>query len=269
MSALLKIDNLECTYQKFILAISGVSLSVKEGQILGLLGTNGAGKTTTVRCVMGRGVLKPLEGRITKGSIQLSIEDITGRSTPEIVKMGISLVPEGRGIFEDMTVEENLKVGAHTLSHGTSTAANFEKIYSYFPALETRKDRTAGYLSGGEQQMLAIGRALMAVPKVLILDEPSLGLAPLLVEKIFEIVKTIRENEEVSILLIEQNASVTFEIADYVYIMENGIIVTDDVPEKLKETPEVREFYLGISSTGHRKDYRHVKTYKKRRHWFS
>ncbi len=269
MSSLLEIDNLECTYQRFILAISGVSISLKEHQILALLGTNGAGKTTTLRCVMGKGVLKPLEGRVTKGSIRLRGENIVSRPTPEVVKRGIMMVPEGRGIFEDMTVEENIRVGAHVARAGTTFAADYEKVCSYFPILKKRKRETAGYLSGGEQQMLAIARALMGKPTILILDEPSLGLAPLMVETIFDIVKSIRNGEGVSILVVEQNASIAFATADYVYIMENGGIVMDGSPAVVKEAPEVKEFYLGISSSGRRKSYLSVKTYKKRRHWFS
>jgi branched-chain amino acid transport system ATP-binding protein len=252
-----------------MLAISGVSLSVKSSQIVALLGTNGAGKTTTLRCVMGKSLLKPLEGEVTKGGISFAGQQLTTAETPKVVAMGISLVPEGRGIFEDMTVEENLKVGAHRLQKGGDLAAEFEKVYSYFPALKGRKKQIAGYLSGGEQQMLAIGRALMTVPKLLMLDEPSLGLAPILVETIFDIISEIEKREGVSILLVEQNASVALEISDYAYIMENGGVVLDGDPETLKEDSRVKEFYLGISSEGQRKHYRNVKSYKKRKRWFS
>lgn len=269
MEPLLEIDNLECVYQKVILAVHGVSLSLRPHQIIALLGTNGAGKTTTLRCIMGQGLLKPLEGEITKGWIRFAGKPIEKKPTPQIVKMGISLVPEGRGIFEDMTVEENLRAGAYTLPRNRDWRAPFEKIYSYFPTLAARQKQLAGYLSGGEQQMLSIGRALMTTPTLLICDEPSLGLAPLLVEEIFRIILAIREKEGASILLVEQNASIALEVADYVYILENGGIVLDGTPARLQENPEVKEFYLGISSTGHRKNYRDVKSYKKRKRWFS
>ncbi len=265
---LLEIDNLECVYQKFMLAISGVSLQVSPSQIVALLGTNGAGKTTTLRCVMGKGLLKPLEGEVTKGSIRFDGTQLALTDTPRVVSLGISLVPEGRGIFEDMTVEENLKVGAHTLDKDRDLLGEFEKVYSYFPALQGRKRQLAGYLSGGEQQMLAIGRALMTVPRLLMLDEPSLGLAPILVETIFGIISAIRDREGVSVLLVEQNASVALGISDYAYIMENGGVVLDGSPDTLKEDNRVKEFYLGISSAGQRRHYRNVKSYKKRKRWF-
>lgn len=269
MNTLLKIENLECVYQKYILAITGISLTLKENQIVALLGTNGAGKTTAVRCILGKGLLKPLEGKVTKGNVVFNGKETQVLPTSQVVSMGISLVPEGRGIFEDLTVEENLKVGAHSRSTNFDLSAEFDKVYHYFPVLENRRKGIAGYLSGGEQQMLAIGRALMSKPILLILDEPSLGLAPMLVDEIFSIIKSIRDHENVSVLVIEQNATVAFEVADYAYIMENGSMMIDGTPDILKESAEVKEFYLGISSTGRRKDYRDVKSYKKRRHWFS
>ncbi len=269
MPVLLEVDNVECVYQKHILAVSGVSLLLKKSQILALLGTNGAGKTTILRCIMGKSLLKPLEGEVTKGGIRFEGERLDLKTTPQVVGMGIALVPEGRGIFEDMTVEENLRVGGHNVHSGQNHSVSYEKIYSYFPVLKQRKRQTAGYLSGGEQQMLAIGRALMSAPKLLILDEPSLGLSPMLIENIFEIIKTINAEEGVSILLVEQNASIALEVADYSYIMENGSVVLDGPPETLKEDQRVREFYLGISSCGQRKCYRDVKSYKKRKRWFS
>jgi branched-chain amino acid transport system ATP-binding protein len=269
MTSLLSIDNLECVYLKSILAVSGVSLTLKEGQIVAVLGPNGAGKTTTLRCVMGKSLLKSLDGEIRKGSVRFNGERVDLTPTPQVVKMGISMVAEGRGIFGDMTVEENLKVGAHCISHTQEISARCKTVYSFFPQLEARKKRLAGYLSGGEQQMLAIGRALMTTPTVLLLDEPSLGLAPLMVDEIVRVIVEIRKAEGVSVILVEQNASIALDVADYAYIMENGSIVLDGVPAKLKEDPRVREFYLGISKSGQRKHFRELKSYKKQKHWFS
>ncbi len=266
-SSLLEINNLECVYQKNILAVSEVSLSVKKRQIVALLGTNGAGKTTTLRCIMGKGLLKPIEGEVTKGWVRLNGERIDNKPTHQVVEMGISLVSEGRGILEDMTVEENLRVGAYVLPR--RHILKYEKVYSYFPSLEPKRKQIAGYLSGGEQQMLAVGRAIMTTLIILLLDEPSLGLAPRLVDEIFRILIEIRENEGVSILLVEQDAFSALEIVDYGYIMENGRVVLDGIPSELKERPEVKEFYLGVSSAGSRKHYRDVKSYKKRKRWSS
>jgi branched-chain amino acid transport system ATP-binding protein len=269
MQPLLEIDNLECVYEESILAVNGVSLVLQKGQIVVLLGTNGAGKTTTLRCIMGKDLLKSLRGRVNKGSILLNGEEILPKSTPQVVKMGISLVPEGRGIFEDMTVEENLRVGAYPLPRAAELLPKYEKIYAYFPQLRILKRKIAGYLSGGEQQMLAIGRALMATPTLLIVDEASLGLAPVVTREIFDILKSIRDKEGVSVLAVEQQASAALEMADYCYVMENGRIVLDGPPDKLKNDPSVKEFYLGISSSGDQKNYQNLKSYKKRKRWFS
>jgi len=267
--SLLAIDNLECVYMKSIVGVSGVSLSLKEGQIVAVLGPNGAGKTTTLRCIMGKTLLRSLDGEIKKGEVHFKNQRLDTIRTPQGVKMGISMVAEGRGIFGDMTVEENLKVGAHCVPRGQDVSARYKRVYSFFPQLEARKKRLAGYLSGGEQQMLAIGRALMTTPAVLLLDEPSLGLAPRMVDEIVRVILDIRKAGGVSVMLVEQNASAALDIADYAYIIENGSIVLDGAPRKLKEDPRVREFYLGISKTGQRKHFRELKSYKKRKHWFS
>jgi branched-chain amino acid transport system ATP-binding protein len=269
MTSLLSIDNLECVYLKSILALSGVSLNLKEGQIMALLGPNGAGKTTTLRCIMGTSLLKSLDGEVKKGGVHFNGVRVDLMPTPRVVKMGISMVAEGRGIFGDMTVEENLKVGAHCISHSQDISTKYNTVYSFFPQLEARKKRLAGYLSGGEQQMLAIGRALMTTPTVLLLDEPSLGLAPRMVDEIVRVIVEIRKAGGVSVILVEQNASLALDVADYAYIMENGSLVLDGVPEKLKEDDRVREFYLGISKSGQRKHFRELKSYKKQKHWSS
>jgi branched-chain amino acid transport system ATP-binding protein len=265
----LSIDNLECVYLKSVVAVSGVSLHLKEGQIVAVLGPNGAGKTTTLRSVMGKSLLKSLGGEIRKGEVHFKGERVDMLPTAQVVRMGISMVAEGRGIFGDMTVEENLKVGAHSVPRGQDVSARYERVYSFFPQLAARSKRLAGYLSGGEQQMLAMGRALMTTPTILLLDEPSLGLAPRMVDEIGRVILEIRNAGGVSVILVEQNAWAALDIADYAYVVENGSIVLDGVPQKLKEDTRVREFYLGISNTGERRHFRELKSYRKRKHWFS
>lgn len=269
MTSILAIDNLECVYMKSILAVSDVSLNLKEGQIVALLGPNGAGKTTTLRCIMGKSLLKSLDGEIKKGQVRYKDARVDNMLTPQVVKMGISMVAEGRGIFRDMTVEENLKIGAHCISRGRDISHKYKTVYSFFPTLEVRRNRLAGYLSGGEQQMLAIGRALMTTPTLLLLDELSLGLAPRMIDTIIRVIVEISKTEGVSVLLVEQNASVALDVADYAYIIENGSIVLEGVPKKLKQDARVKEFYLGISKSGKRRHFRELKSYKKRKHWFS
>jgi branched-chain amino acid transport system ATP-binding protein len=269
VTSLLTIDNLECVYLNSILAVSGVSVILKAGQIVAILGPNGAGKTTTLRCIMGKSLLRSQEGEIKKGSVHFNEERVDLMPTHQVVKMGISMVAEGRGIFGDMTVEENLRVGAHCIPRGQDVSVRYKAAYSFFPQVEARKKQLAGYLSGGEQQMLAIARALMTTPTVLLLDEPSLGLAPLMVDEIVRVIVEIGKAEGVSVILVEQNASIALEVADYAYIMENGSIVLDGDPAKLKEDARVREFYLGISKNGQRKHFRDLKSYKKRKRWFS
>ncbi len=263
---MLSLNNVEVIYNKVILVLKGMSMEVPKGKIVGLLGANGAGKTTTLKAISG--LLKPEDGEVTDGSITFMGKPIHNHEPEEIVRMGIFQVMEGRRVFEHLTVEENLIAGAYT-RRGGNTQADLEMVYTYFPRLKERYKQTAGYLSGGEQQMLAIGRALMAHPKVMLLDEPSLGLAPLLVQEIFNIVQRINQEQGTTILLVEQNANLTLQVADYAYIMENGRIVLEGTPEELKENADVREFYLGLTEVGKRKSYRDVKHYKRRKRWLS
>jgi len=265
-SWLLVLNNVEVIYDRVILVLKGLSLTVPEGKIVALLGANGAGKTTTLKAISG--LLKAENGEVTDGTIEFLGQKISGLDAEEIVRRGIFQVMEGRRVFEHLTVEENLLAGAYSRRDRHGTKQDMEKVYGYFPRLRQLKHRIAGYLSGGEQQMLAIGRALMARPRLMLLDEPSLGLAPLLVQEIFHIVKTINEQEGTSILLVEQNASIALSIADYGYIMENGRIVLEGEVEKLRENEDVREFYLGLTEMG-KKSYRDVKHYKRRKRWLS
>ncbi len=263
---MLSLNNVEVIYNKVILVLKGMSLQVPQGQIVGLLGANGAGKTTTLKAISG--LLKPEDGEVTDGSIEFLGQPIHNHDPEDIVRMGIFQVMEGRRVFEHLTVEENLIAGAYT--HASSSLHDdLEMVYTYFPRLKERRKQTAGYLSGGEQQMLAIGRALMAHPKLMLLDEPSLGLAPLLVREIFDIVQRINQEHGTTILLVEQNANLTLQVADYAYIMENGRIVLEGTPAELKENADVREFYLGLTEVGKRKSYRDVKHYKRRKRWLS
>ncbi len=264
---MLTLNNVEVIYNKVILVLKGMSLQVPEGKIVGLLGANGAGKTTTLKAISG--LLKPEDGEVTDGSIEFMGEPIHNRDPEDIVRMGIFQVMEGRRVFEHLTVEENLIAGAYTRRERGSLRHDLEMVYSYFPRLKERHDKVAGYLSGGEQQMLAIGRALMAKPKLVLLDEPSLGLAPLLVQEIFNIIQRINEEQGTTILLVEQNANLTLQVADYAYIMESGRIVLEGTPAELKENADVREFYLGLTEVGKRKSYRDVKHYKRRKRWLS
>ncbi|MGH2543286.1 MAG: ABC transporter ATP-binding protein [Ardenticatenaceae bacterium] len=262
---MLSLNNVEVMYDDVILVLKGLSLEVKEGQIVTLLGSNGAGKSTTLKAI--GGLLKPEDGEVTDGEILLEEKPIHHRDAAEIVRMGIFQVMEGRRVFEHLTVEENLRAGAYT--RRGSVAPELELVYGYFSRLRERRGQIAGFLSGGEQQMLAIGRALMAQPRLMMLDEPSLGLAPLLVAEIFEIISRINEERGTTILLVEQNARLALEIADYAYIMENGRVVLDGRPTDLKNNADVREFYLGLNEVGQRKSYRTVKHYKRRKRWLS
>ncbi len=263
---MLQVNNIEVIYNKVILVLKGLSLEVPRGQIVALLGANGAGKTTTLKAISG--LLKPEDGEVTDGSIVFEGQEIHEMDAEEIVRLGIFQVMEGRRVFEHLTTEENLMAGAYTRP-GREFQEDLEKVYHYFPRLKERRHQRAGYLSGGEQQMLAIGRALMARPKLMLLDEPSLGLAPLLVREIFNIIQRINQEQGTTILLVEQNANLALQIADYAYIMENGRIVLDGTPEVLRENADVREFYLGLTEVGQRKSYREVKHYKRRKRWLS
>jgi branched-chain amino acid transport system ATP-binding protein len=263
---MLEVANLEVVYNDVVLVLRGLSLDVPDGQIVALLGANGAGKTTALRAITG--ILDIHSGDITKGSVALDGERIDGKDPSAIVRMGIAQVLEGRRIFAEMTVDDNLRAGAFTNSDRGSVAAAHERVMDLFPVLQGRRKDTAGYLSGGEQQMLAIGRALMADPKLLILDEPTLGLAPMLVQQIRDIIVDINR-QGMSVLLIEQNANMALSIANYGYIMETGKVVMDGDPQKLLGDEDVKEFYLGLHGEGERKSFRDVKHYKRRKRWLS
>lgn len=260
---MLKINNIEVVYNDVILVLKGLSLEVKQGSIAALLGSNGAGKTTTLKAVSG--LLRPDDGEITDGKIWFDGERIDKKDAADIVKSGIFQVMEGRRVFKDLTVEENLIAGAYTRPGNTVSTA-MERVYNYFPRLKDRRSQLAGYMSGGEQQMLAIGRAIMAAPKLILMDEPSLGLAPLLVKEIFNIITTLNREEGTTILLVEQNANMALSAAHYGYIMENGRVVLDGTTEELKANDDVKEFYLGLSE---KKSFRDVKHYRRRKRWLS
>lgn len=263
---MLKLNNIEVIYSDVILVIKGLSLEVSEGQIVALLGANGAGKTTTLKSISG--LLKPEDGAVTDGSIEFLGQRIDNRDAADIVRMGIFQVMEGRRVFEHLNVEENLRAGSYTRTDG-NVRADMDNVYDYFPRLRERRTQKAGYMSGGEQQMLAIGRALMARPKMMLLDEPSLGLAPLLVQEIFGIIQRINREQGVTILLVEQNARIALNTADYGYLMENGRVVLEGETSKLRQNADVREFYLGLGEGGATKSYRNIKHYKRRKRWLS
>jgi branched-chain amino acid transport system ATP-binding protein len=264
---MLKVTNLETTYNDIILALKGISIEVLPGKIVALLGANGAGKTTTIKTVSG--IRKTLNLVVEDGSIEFEGDILNDKEPHEIVSKGILQIPEGRQIFAELTVEENLIIGSYSLANRADFQKNKEKVFDYFPFLPQRIQQLAGYLSGGEQQMLAIGRALVANPKLMMLDEPSLGLAPLIVEEIFEIIRRINQEEGMTILLVEQNANMALSIAQHAYILENGRIVMEGPSEKLLRDKDIREFYLGLSETGDRKSFRDIKHYKRRKRWLS
>jgi branched-chain amino acid transport system ATP-binding protein len=266
MASILTVNNLEVIYNHVILVLKGLSLSVEEGGVVTLLGSNGAGKSTTLKAISG---FLPLEdGEITDGWIEYRGRPLTREPPHRRVKNGIFQVMEGRRIFEELTVEENLACGAYT-RRGSEVKDDMARCFSYFPVLKDRLRRTAGYLSGGEQQMLAISRALLARPRLMMLDEPSLGLAPILVDNIFGIIQQINQREGTTILLVEQNAQMALSVSTYGYIMENGRVVLDGPVERLLGDPDVQEFYLGLGVGGGRKSYREVKHYKRRKRWLS
>ena len=264
---MLRLNIIEVIYSDVILVLKGVSLEVPDGKIISLLGANGAGKTTTLKAISG--VLYTELGEVTDGSIEFDDMRIDGNAPEEIVQMGIVQVMEGRRMFEHLTVEENLRVGAYARKDRDAILKDLESVYHYFPRLKDLRGHVSGYLSGGERQMLVMGRALMAHPKVMLLDEPSLGLSPLLVREIFGIIKRINKEEGTSILLVEQNAKIALSTSDYGYIMENGRVVLDGPSVKLKENEDIKEFYLGLSQVGKRKSYREVKHYRRRKRWLS
>ncbi len=263
---MLTVNNIEVIYDDVILVLKGLSLHVPKGKIVAVLGSNGAGKTTTLKAISG--LLKTEEGEVTDGTIVLDGERIDRLPPEEVVRRGVFQVMEGRRVFEDLTVEENIVMGGYTRSDRVGLRRDFALCFDYFPRLKERRKKLAGYLSGGEQQMLAISRALMARPKMMMLDEPSLGLAPLLVKEIFRIVKRINQEEKTTLLLVEQNANLALSIADYGYIMEGGRVVLDGEPEKLRANEDVKEFYLG-GGAGEKKSYKNLKFYKRRKRWLS
>ncbi|CAM3683915.1 ABC transporter ATP-binding protein [Bordetella tumulicola] len=263
----LDINNIEVVYNKVVQVLRGLSLSVPSGQVVALLGSNGAGKSTTLKAISR--LLSLENGELVKGQIAFNGQDIAQMAPQVLVRSGMSHVMEGRRVFEDLTVEENLVAATYALSHRRATRADFDLVYDYFPRLHERRKGLAGYLSGGEQQMLAIGRALLARPRLMLLDEPSLGLSPMLVENIFTIIARINREQDTAMLLVEQNASVALAIAHYGYIMETGKVMIDGTAEKLSQDPDVREFYLGVGGSGEARSFRDIKHYKRRKRWLS
>ena len=264
---LLSVNGIEVIYNHVILVLKGVSLCVPEGGIVAILGANGAGKTTTLRAVSN--LLKSERGDVTKGSVVYRGEKVHRLSPSDLVKRGVIQVMEGRHCFAHLTVEENLLTGAYTRNASRAeVSADLEKVYSYFPRLKTRRHSQSGYTSGGEQQMTAVGRALMSRPNMILLDEPSMGLAPQIVEEIFEIVRNLNQKEKVSFLLAEQNTNVALRYADFGYILENGRVVMEGAAASLAENEDVKEFYLGISTSG-RKSFRDAKHYRRRKRWLA
>jgi branched-chain amino acid transport system ATP-binding protein len=264
---ILALNNIEVIYDHVILVLKGVSLEVGAGRIVAILGANGAGKSTTLKSISN--LVRSERGEVTKGSIEFKGERVDGLTPNDLVRRGCIQVMEGRHCFGHLTVEENLLTGSFTRSDGrAAVAADLERVYNYFPQLRERRSAQAGYTSGGEQQMTAIGRALMSRPTMILLDEPSMGLAPQIVEQIFEIVRNINTKEQVSFLLAEQNTNVALRFADYGYILENGRVVLDGDAKSLRENEDVKEFYLGVGGTD-RKSFRDVKSYKRRKRWLA
>ena len=261
---ILIVNNIEVVYSHVILVLKGVSLKVKKGGITALLGGNGAGKSTTLKSISN--LLASERGEVTKGSVTFSNQYIHDLDPAQLVKRGVIQVMEGRHCFEHLTVEENLLTGAYTRSNNKEVKDDLERVYNYFPRLRDRRNSLAGYTSGGEQQMIAIGRALMAHPTMILLDEPSMGLAPQLVKQIFEIVAEINRKEGVTILLAEQNTNVALQYAEYAYILENGRVVMEGSAESMRDNEDVKEFYLGISGEG-RQSFKDVKQYRRRKRW--
>ena len=262
---MLTLNNVEVVYDGVILVLKGVSLGAGPGRITALLGANGAGKTTALKAISG--LLHAERGQITKGVIELDGERLDLLAPHDIVSRGVVQIFEGRRVFEGLSVEENLVVGGHTQARLHQIRRGMEFVFGLFPLLKERRRQQAGYLSGGEQQMLAIGRALISEPKVILLDEPSLGLAPLIVEQIFQIILRLKQDRNLTVLLVEQNAAMALEVADYAYVMETGRIMLQGEAATLRENPEVKEFYLGLNEVGARRSYRDVRHGRRRRHW--
>ena len=267
VDTILELSNIEVVYNKAIQVLRGLSLRVPRGHIVALLGSNGAGKSTTLKAISN--LLGLQDGAMTAGSVRFDGTDTAAMAPHALVRAGLFHVMEGRHVFEDLTVEENLVAATYALTGRRARAADFDRVYEYFPRLHERRRGLAGYLSGGEQQMLAIGRALIAEPQLMLLDEPSLGLSPVLVETIFEIIARINAERGVSMLLVEQNASMALAVAHYGYIMETGKVVIDNTAQQLAADPDVREFYLGVGQEGGSKSFRELKHYKRRKRWLS
>lgn len=264
---MLQVNNIEVVYANIIQVLRGVSLEVGDGKIVALLGANGAGKTTTIKAISG--LLKTEEGEVTDGSIHFDGQRIDRFSTQDIAALGMSQVMEGRRVLAHLTVQENLMVFAHHRKDRGQVKKDLEMVFDYFPRIKSFSHRTSGYLSGGEQQMLVIGRALMAQPKLMLLDEPSLGLAPLMLQEIYGIIKRINDERKVAILLVEQNVGAALNIADYGYVMEDGRIVINGPAEMLRDNEDIKEFYMGLSAAGSEKSYREVKHYRRKKRWLT
>ncbi|MFC1953350.1 ABC transporter ATP-binding protein [Chloroflexota bacterium] len=262
---MLRLNNIEVTYLNVVRVLHGVSLNVDDGLIVALLGANGAGKSSTLKAISG--LLHVEEGEITDGSIEWNGERIDRKNAEQIGKLGIIQALEGRRVFEHLKTEENLMVGGYNRPSHHNVKRDLEMVYEYFPRLKELRHNIAGYLSGGEQQMLVIGRAMMAAPKLMMLDEPSLGLAPLMVEEIYNIINQFNSEQKTAVLLVEQNVRIALSIADYGYVMENGRVVLDGKADFLKNNEDIKEFYMGLSAVGEKKSYREVKHYKRRKRW--
>jgi branched-chain amino acid transport system ATP-binding protein len=262
---MLKTNNIEVVYLNVVKVLHGVSITVDDGAVVAILGANGAGKTTTLKAISG--LLQIEEGDVTDGNIEWNDKRIDKKSAVEIGKLGIVQALEGRRVFGHLNTEENLLVGAHNRKDGHAIKDDISMVYNYFPRLKRLRRNIAGYLSGGEQQMLVIGRAMMAAPKLMMLDEPSLGLAPMLVEEIYEIIKRFNTEKKTSILIVEQNVRIALSVANYGYVMENGRVVLDGSADFLRNNEDVKEFYMGLSAVGSKKNYRSVKHYKRRKRW--
>lgn len=263
---MLELIGLEAGYGA-IQALRGASLAVAAGEIVALIGANGAGKSTTLKAISG--LLRHEDGAVTDGSIEFMGQRIDRKSAEEIARLGIIQVIEGRRVFEHLTVEQNLRVGAHLRRDGANMRSGLDMVYTYFPRLRDIRHKEAGFASGGEQQMMVIGRALMATPKLMLLDEPSLGLAPLLIQEIFDIITRLNREQGIPIVLVEQNVKLALAVAPYAYVLENGRIVMDGPADKLRDNPDVKEFYLGLTDLGTRKSFRDVKHYKRRKRWLT